>query len=131
MKQNDLSNTDKEGNITSKLTYAVFKATSLESNLTCLQSNIEHYKDGKKYSIYTNFSLLRVLAQKVGLITDELNDKIYSTKKSDELTIILNWSEALYAYVTIDLKNEEDASYLSIHQKEIITNFHNILESDI
>lgn len=125
------SERQKESEIIQGLCYAIFKADSLQKNPVCVKSTLDHFVPNKSYSIYSNQSLLRVLAKRVNLLTKDLTDKLFESIPNSELTIILNWQNNQYAFVTLDLSRKEHVEHLSSNQKEIVDYFHTLLESSI
>ena len=122
---------EKMSDITQNLYYAIFKADSLQRNPVCIKSTLDHYVPNKPYSIYSNQSLLRVLAKRVNLLTKDLTDKVFESSPNSELTIILNWKNDQYTYVTLDLTIKEHVEFLSVNKEEIISYFHSILERSL
>jgi hypothetical protein len=85
---------------------AFFFSTDEYHPYTCIHSSITSYREDKMYSIYDLFSLIRVLAIKAELWSDELRDKYYQ-QSNNEIAFVLEWDEHSKKVLLLNIENAQ------------------------
>ena len=89
--------------------FSIMESLDLRHNFHCKYSNDDR-PTNKKISIYQEKALLRVLAVKSDILTQDLLTTLYSHADVKKIALIINWKPYNYTYLIITVQSTESDS---------------------